>query len=295
MLYENVMFPDSGSYGFGAFNAENVTVNITLSNTLVTINGISIYYYDETTNTWSNDGITAYDITETSLSFITDHFSIFAVVQLIDPFLPIISTIALDGTAIANNMFYSNNPTISTTLSDENSYIASWKIEIYDDTTNVLKTSYEETDLTSNSIDISFSPSQTSTTLTDSRYLITVTTTDQYGNSQSKSTYFQVNESNLHFSALNAPNPYDPESGNITFSYNISQDIDNFYIIIFDQGQREVWSYSDTAITAGYHLLQWNGRHTNGTSLPNGLYVAYCIAKNTNSVKKEILKIAIIK
>tara|TARA_A100001015_G_scaffold22087_1_gene25050 strand:- start:13338 stop:16730 length:3393 start_codon:yes stop_codon:yes gene_type:complete len=283
-----------GDNTYSNFN-QNITVNITLTNTLTTPNGVAVYYYDETANEWSTDGITVYDVSITSLNFITDHFSTFAVVQLIDPFLPTINNIAIDGSTIASNKYYSSNPTITTTMSDTDSYIASWKIEIYDDITNVLQTSYEETSLTSNSVDISFSPSQTTTTLSDSRYLITLTATDQYGNVQTKSSYFQVNESSLIFSALHAPNPYNPDSGNLTFSYNISQDVDDIYIIIFDQGQRQIWSYETSSVPAGYYLLEWDGNSSNGMTLPNGMYFAYCVAKNGTSTKKEILKIAIMR
>ena len=73
--------------------------------------------YDETANEWSTDGITVYDVSITSLNFITDHFSTFAVVQLIDPFLPTINNIAIDGSTIASNKYYSSNPTITTTMS----------------------------------------------------------------------------------------------------------------------------------------------------------------------------------
>ncbi len=285
------------TYGTSSYTEFNipVTVNTTLTTPLTTTNGVAVYYFNTSTQEWETTGITVEDVTTTHVTFSTSHFSIFAIVQLTDPFFPTISDMYINNSIIAADHYYPKNFVLTSILSDEHSSISTWKIDIFDTNTDELITTYEENNISEQELDITFSPSQIPYSLNNGNYTLKLSATDEYGNQQSKSNTIKINEDDFIFSALHAPNPYNPNNGPLTFSYNSSQSLEEFHIIIFNQSQQKVWEFSTNTLSSGYYLVEWNGQYEYGDTVPNGIYYAYCIAKTTNKTKKKILKIAVLR
>jgi hypothetical protein len=61
-----------------------VTVTLPIPSGNIDTRGISIYYFDSSSNTWKNNGITVTNISTTQITFTTTHFSIFGIVTILN-------------------------------------------------------------------------------------------------------------------------------------------------------------------------------------------------------------------
>jgi flagellar hook assembly protein FlgD len=275
--------------------SESITVELYLSLNLPAITGVSVNYLDTETDTWKSDGITLVSVSLDSLVFTTTHFTQFAVMQLQDPYPPIITSVQLDGALAVDNAFVDESPIISAEIQDSDSGIATWSITVQKQGSSTVIDS-EEVGGLSSSFNMQVSLTLDSD-LEDDAYQTTITAIDGNGGTTTKTLLFNVNTSSLSFEILHAPNPFNPQEETMTFGYSISQPIDSFEIYILSLRRDTVWHYSgsDSDEVAGYHSVIWDGKRDDGRDLPNGVYYAYCIVKSGNSTKKKRLKIAILR
>ncbi len=88
------------------------------------------------------------------------------------------------------------------------------------------------------------------------------------------------------FSLLpNYPNPFNPST---TIQYEIPKTSD-VKIIIYDILGRNVWSFKDSEIPAGYYTLEWNGLNRNGKQSSSGVYLISFSASGFRAVQKAVL------
>jgi hypothetical protein len=66
------------------------------------------------------------------------------------------------------------------------------------------------------------------------------------------------------------PNPFNPS---ITLPFDLPEGVPVF-LAIYDLLGREVVRLADGDMTAGYHQVVWNGKGTDGRTLPTGIYIA---------------------
>ncbi len=90
----------------------------------------------------------------------------------------------------------------------------------------------------------------------------------------------------LQFKISNAyPNPFNPQT-NINVDLTISQ---NIQVHIYDIQGRLVQSLFDGEMSAGSHVLTWNGSATNGKAVPSGTYFVRLNGDGMESWKKVTL------
>ncbi|RAP37279.1 hypothetical protein DID80_03970, partial [Candidatus Marinamargulisbacteria bacterium SCGC AAA071-K20] len=275
--------------------SDPVTVTLKMSVEMPVNSGVSVNYYDTSTSSWKSDGITLVNVGLDSLQFTTNHFTLFAVFQLRDPYPPVITNIKLDGVLAVDNSYIDVTPTISAEIQDGDSGISTWSITIQKQSSSTPVDSKEVGGLSSTSnMLISFN---SVTSLTDDAYQAVISATDANGNITAKTLLFNVNSAALFFDILHAPNPFNPDSQTMKFGYSISQPVDSFDIHILSLRRDTVWRYrgGDVEKQAGYHTLSWDGKRDDGTDLPNGVYYGYCIVKSGSTTEKKRLKIAILR
>ena len=87
--------------------------------------------------------------------------------------------------------------------------------------------------------------------------------------------------------ALPYPNPYDPQKGNVLFTYNLAVDSD-VTIYLFDVNGRFLWknSYSKGANggKAGYNEVAWNGLDAFGRMLDNDIYLIRIVESTSGRI-----------
>lgn len=271
-----------------------ITVNLTFS--LLTTNSITILFLNpDPTPTWTSLPITLKRISESQLVFTTQKIGLFAIAQYSDPFYPAIGTIKIDKSIMATNKFYSDNPAISVTLTDEDSGIASWSITLKKlDPETLIASTFQADVLASSNIEAKLLLG--STPLAVGHYKINARVWDNSNNYTEKDDFFFVDTSSLISEIIGGPNPYNPSISDFVFGYNFTLPVDRFEIHILSLAGKHLWDFeaSDIEKAAGYHTVAWDGK-INNQILPNGLYMAYCISEKDGAKKKTIIKIAILR
>ena len=189
-----------------------------------------------------------------------------------------------------DNQYYGSSFTLTATLSDSDSTISSYNISIISDTTNSVVSSFSKVYTQAeaqNEVNISVSP----TNLSSDTYTIQITTQDGFTNLRTVYHYIQVDTTQLHFSILAGPNPVNLNSHSLVFGYDVSTDVDQLSIFVFDQRGQVVFEHDILNVTAGYSTYSWNGRNKYSELLQNGIYYAYCFVKKGDTVVKKRLRI----
>ncbi len=81
------------------------------------------------------------------------------------------------------------------------------------------------------------------------------------------------------------PNPFNPR---INFSFELAQDAQTS-LNIYDLRGRQVITLMDGNFSQGTHTTRWDGRNTQGQSMPAGVYLAIMNSGQTRSTQKIVL------
>ncbi|MFC1616588.1 hypothetical protein ACFL2K_00040 [Candidatus Margulisiibacteriota bacterium] len=277
----------------------NLEVELTFDYSAAVTSSIKVYSLVNDTS-WSSEEITRNSVTfansKTTVNFTPSHFSTFMVADLIDPNKPIIDPVKIDGSYITTDNYFSATPVVSVKITDPDSNISSWSIQVIEKEFDIVKIAASATGLTIAEVT---AITTSNTALDNGTYYVKVTAGDNNTNTTTRiSPDFKVNSSGLNFSALHAPNPFNPNNENLVIGFNLSQEA-GIEIYILDQSGDiiKTWVYDSSSDEGqpGYHTISWNGRNTFGNIVPNGLYFGYLVAKNSSSTSKIKLKIAVLR
>ncbi len=271
-----------------------VTFNVSFSAELVSKNGLAVMLYNPNSNSWELNKATISSNSTTELTFNSAYLGRYLIAQLNDIKLPVISNVAINGSAILDNQYYGSTFTLSATLSDLDSTISSYNISIISDTTNSVVSSFSNIYTVAdaqNEVSISATP----TNLSSDTYTMTIATEDGYTNLRTSTYYFKVNTTQLNFSILAGPNPVNLNTSPLIFGYNVSQDVDLLSIYILDQRGNTIFNHNIENVSAGYSTYSYNGENKYSQLLNNGIYYAYCFVKQGETVIKKRLRIAVLK
>lgn len=83
----------------------------------------------------------------------------------------------------------------------------------------------------------------------------------------------------------NYPNPFNPETI-IQFQLPVDSDIE---LAIYNALGQKIRSLLSTHKSAGYYIIQWNGKDVHGFSVPSGIYLYKLRADNFIQIKKMLL------
>tara|TARA_Y100000310_G_scaffold146567_2_gene145899 strand:- start:1048 stop:5130 length:4083 start_codon:yes stop_codon:yes gene_type:complete len=127
--------------------------------------------------------------------------------------------------------------------------------------------------------------------------LYTITLTDKAGN-QSKVDllYYLINNlksATEHF--FNYPNPFSTRNGEITrYRYTLPNELSSARLLIFDNNGDLVYLYKlrSDELTAGTHVIAWEGESIYGQKLATGVYFA--LIEYNNGKRTRIVKTAIV-
>ena len=74
-----------------------------------------------------------------------------------------------------------------------------------------------------------------------------------------------------------APNPYNPDKGNMTIEYELPDNISKGELIIIDSGGNYVYGWNCSGTPKGLYRIPggWNGRNGNGKKVSEGIYIIY--------------------
>ena len=82
----------------------------------------------------------------------------------------------------------------------------------------------------------------------------------------------------------NYPNPFNPGT-NISFSLSSSG---NIRLQIFNSLGQLIWEKEENELSAGYHVVSWNGSNMQGLYISSGVYI-YKVTYNSNKIKKTLV------
>ena len=124
------------------------------------------------------------------------------------------------------------------------------------------------------------------------RYETTLTITDEAGNTNSYTKYYEVTEETGITGFLNYPNPFAPSVEQTRIAYVLGQNETELKLEIYDASGDLVYleALDGAYLDQGEHEYPWDGRSAWGRTLNNGVY----FARLTGSLTTEFLKIAII-
>jgi len=89
----------------------------------------------------------------------------------------------------------------------------------------------------------------------------------------------------------NYPNPFNPAT---TIEYDLPHEADVF-LKIYDLKGNEVRRYNQGMLTAGTHLVQWNGRNGKGNLVASGLYFYRIEAKTEEKLFVDVKRMIYMK
>lgn len=294
--------------GFEIKFAENTTVNaqgsilvsVTIPTEVRVTSAVLVYVITNNNTQWTTEGITLNSVVianqKTTISFYPSHFARFMIGDPIDPYPPVIRSVQLDQTDIVTNNYYSSTPTISISVSDADSGIATCSVLLQDTRITTPFFSYTTGNL---SVKEGIFYVTANRTLIDGTYYLVVTVWDHSLYSCTvTSAPFIISKNTFYFLALHAPNPFNPKRDRaliIGYNQNKAAEIRCY---ILNQAGDVVYenSFSDTSVegSAGYHQLEWDGKNKSGQLVPNGLYYAYLTAKSGPDSRRVKLKIAVL-
>jgi hypothetical protein len=275
-----------------------ITVTLNFTQTIRVPSLVKVYSWHN--GAWSSSGITINSIattaTQTTLCFSPTYFGRFAIMDPIDPYPPVVRSVKLGSSPIVTGNYYAGNSTLNLDLYDADSGIASFSVQILSTTATAPIYSTSSRNVGTKEVQVAILPD---TPLSDGTYYIQVIISDKSINSTTyTSGQFVVSDTLLQLQALQAPNPYNPDKGDLTIAYNMNQAAE-VKCYILDQAGNVVFDASyaltDEDGAAGYHLLTWNGRNKFNQIVPNGLYYGYVTAKSVSDHKRAKFKIAIIR
>lgn len=211
---------------------------------------------------------------------------------VVDQFNPVLA-VTVDGRTLMNGDFVSPNPEIKIRLWDENRVLyktdtAGVKImlkypcELEACADSIIYFNREDVEwfpaTDTSDFKVVFRPKD----LPDGLYTLTINVNDSYGNSSGNKPYiinFLVSsESSI---VLLAPYP-NPSAEKFTFTLVISgiEPPDQFSIEIFSMDGRKVNELTNLNTIIGTNEITWNGKNTNGSHLPAGVYFYRIILRN---------------
>ncbi|MEK7299212.1 MAG: FlgD immunoglobulin-like domain containing protein, partial [Candidatus Margulisiibacteriota bacterium] len=132
--------------------------------------------------------------------------------------------------------------------------------------------------------------------LTEPTLNLTVAASDLNDNRSTASVLLNISNSSVDFdlfggasgeTVVNVPNPFNPANESTAIAYQITQQAD-IEVFIYSLGMARVFTYSAVGETPGYHEIEWDGRDTGGTIVPNGIYIF--VIKGTNGDRSVLRK-----
>ena len=209
--------------------------------------------------------------------------------------------IEVDSRVLASSDFVGLQPTLEFPITFPDNAASSLSIDLSFSVTHsvngqVIDTPSNQTitDTTTVSVPISIPLDQ------GTRYILSISGTDNTGATLStQSVSFQTMSDDLTLTeVLNGPNPFNPSTESTRIQYQLGRDAD-VSIYIFSISGRKVWSDSYTASSTGgitgLNTVLWNGQDSTGTTVANGVYIAYVIADDGTNKIKRTLKIAVLR
>lgn len=275
--------------------SEPATMSITLSTPLSTIDEALVQRLSDDGTSWTSSEITVLSLSTTDIVITTTRLGTFMVAELEDPNFPEISTLFINDSALINYHYYPSDITVSFSVTDNDTGIASWSITITDTSSEEITALITDTGIEGTS---SLAISQAiPAILADGTYELSARVWDHSDNLTTNTGYFNVNENTLEFWVLHAPNPFNPDQEPLIVGYNTSIDADTISIHILNKQGRIMHTalLNDDDTTAGYHAYQWDGKDRTSSTVPNGIYYGYVTAKANGQETTTKLKIAVLR
>lgn len=281
----------------------SVLIDFPLSSTTSALN---VYYWDQTTATWSSAGITSVSINAHQFSFSTTHLATFALFTTVDLIPPKISTMLIDEQSISTGDYVSARPELKVWFNESTagSGLISCSLQLFklDSGGATLVTSSTKVyPAIKGQIRFMYRPEDP---LQEGTYYYRTTLTDANGNFQVfTSPLFNIRSSSFTLNAIHGPNPFSPNADGLNdllkITYQISFDAD-VSIKIFNISGKLIhkWDFiagDPSGGISGYNEVLWNGRNLDGTIVANGVYIAYITASSQFGKSRDILKIAVLK
>ncbi|MFC1478727.1 S8 family peptidase [Candidatus Margulisiibacteriota bacterium] len=205
---------------------------------------------------------------------------------------PAVSTILFDSIVIDTGDMVDVAPII-TFITTDNNRIASWSVFIVDTDTGLV---YDWASGNLNVIGLTLvTVNWIPDDITKGTYILEVKVEDGVGNlTVTASPVFEVEASFKLEEAIAAPNPYNPDNGNLYISCMLTR---RSSLNLFIHALNGAIVYSDRfSAIVGYNEFVWDGRDHSGNPVANGVYLGYIRAKNEQGdIQLGVVKIAVIR
>ncbi len=293
-FYRYLTVFDLGYNGIPSVNlSAPAVVYLNLETPLSSTSNVVLRRWDPVQNAWVSRGISNVTIAPSFLQFSTTHLSEFSVVDLIDKTAPALGPIRIDGEPVISGKFYGKTPLIQVALSDSDSGIATWSIQLRTLTGAIVTQNSASGLKATRNFDIQIRPSSP---LADGDYSINVSAQDNSIFSTTSYVTFSVTSSQFLFDILAAPNPYNPDKDSVLIGYTLSQQADELQLYWVNLRGDILWHATAEGVflMPGYHAYRWDG-HSAGSALSNGAYFIYGVAKRHGNEKKAKFKMGVLR
>lgn len=270
------------------------TMSITLHPTTPISDTSRLSIYRLSNGNWVSTGIRITTCDATSISIDTQLAGTYAIVQLTDTTPPTV-IFQVNGTPLKSDTIVATTPEFTVNISDLESKISTWRVGIQTSTGTTLPSQVTPSVwVPAMATTISVSPNSP---LSDGRYIIFATASDEFGNSVTvNSVVFTVDSQHLAFTMTVGPNPvrtFDP----VTIEYTLSIPSTVRFRIVNIRGEIvDRWEVAANSADglAGTHQRLWTGQTASGFC-PNGVYIVYGVAETGGTSIRKKFKIALIR
>ncbi len=226
--------------------------------------------------------------------------SVSARIGLKDADSPQILSWTVDGNTIQENDYVSSKPTIVVRAIDTNPGIKKWSMTVIDSNsvTQKIVASHDVTETSIETVTKNLTW-ELDSALLPGKYFIQLNIQDDDGHSVTEnSVTFQYDIGVKITYPLVGPNPYNPNVGDMTIQYQLSEEAD-VHLWLFAIDGEEQWSTriekGNEGARIGFNTVKWSGRNNFGERPANGAYVLYLEAKGTDGAAKRKVKVLVLK
>ena len=214
----------------------------------------------------------------------------------IDSTPPNQAEVSIAGRAVLPGDLIPVAPAISALISDFESGVATWSMEILDAANQVVRSASGNAGMLTESVSVTLS---IGLRLDPGQYSIKSTVFNGMGASTETiiAPVYVASEFGLS-GVISAPNPFNPNRETAHIQYQLGQASDVELVLFSLSGERLLtrrFAAGDSGAQVGLNEFEWDGRNDFGETVSNGPYVAYLTVRSNGKTKSGRVKMMVLK
>lgn len=210
---------------------------------------------------------------------------------------PVIQNLAIDGVVPVSGDAMGQSPEITASLSQSSGHLHSWRVTIHNaDTQSIVESHLETLSGNPSTATVSYTPQSP---LPEGDYQIFLSVMNNNLQSVTQNTTVVTVSTEFAVSDFGVgPNPYNPNNGDLTVGYQLTQPADVEWVLVSISGET-IWKKTllsgEEGAVPGYNTVTWDGDNRFDEMVATGPYILYVqFTSGADKVRKKT-KVLVLK